>query len=77
MWLLATAYFVNKNPWYITLMVFGFIALILGITDLRSYKNKTATGKIQISRHLSNMMGVTIALVTADLVTSVNIQPVF
>lgn len=77
MWLLATAYFVNKNPRYITLMVFGFIALILGITDLRSYKNKTATGKIQISRHLTNMMGVTIALITADLVTSVNIQPVW
>ncbi|MFL2781298.1 MAG: hypothetical protein ACJZ9G_03650 [Rhodospirillales bacterium] len=77
MWLLAAVYFVNKNPQYITLMVFGFIAVILGYTDFRSYKNKTAIGKQRISRHLTNMMGGTIAVITAVLVTNVNIDPVW
>ena len=77
MWLLAAVYFVNKNPQYITLMVFGFIAVILGYTDFRSYKNKTAIGKQRISRHLTNMMGGTIAVITAVLVTNVNIEPIW
>ena len=77
MWLLAAVYFVSKNPQYITLMVFGFIAVILGYTDFRSYKNKTAIGKQRISRHLTNMMGGTIAVITAVLVTNVNIDPVW
>ena len=77
MWLLAAVYFVSKNPQYITLMVFGFIAVILGYTDFRSYKNKTAIGKQRISRHLTNMMGGTIAVITAVLVTNVNIEPIW
>ena len=77
MWLLAAIYFVNKNPQYITLMIFGLIAVILGYTDFRSYKNKTATGKQRISRHLTNMMGGTIAVITAFLVTNVNIEPIW
>ena len=77
MWLLAAVYFVSKNPQYITLLVFGFIAVILGYTDFRSYKNKTAIGKQRISRHLTNMMGGTIAVITAVLVTNVNIDPVW
>ncbi|PQM66384.1 MAG: hypothetical protein CML38_03265 [Rhodobacteraceae bacterium] len=77
MWLLAAVYFVSKNPQYITLLVFGFIAVTLGYTDFKSYKNKTAIGKQRISRHLTNMMGGTIAVITAVLVTNVNIEPVW
>ncbi len=36
-----------------------------------SYKHKTATGKERISRHLGNMMGGTIAVITAVLVDNV------
>lgn len=62
MWLLAAIYFMQDNSQYITLIVFGFLAMSLGYIDFSSYKNKTATGKQRIARHLSNMMGGTIAV---------------
>ena len=77
MWILAAIYFTNNNGQYIPLLVFGFLAIVLGRADFKSYKNKTATGKERIGRHLSNMMGGTIAVVTAVLVVNVNIEPVW
>ena len=77
MWCLATVYFLNINAQYITLAVFGFIAISLGYTDFRSYRNKSAIGKQRIARHLTNMLAGTIAVITAVLVTNVNIEPVF
>jgi hypothetical protein len=77
MWCLATVYFLNNNAQYITLAVFGFIAISLGYTDFRSYRNKSAIGKQRIARHLTNMLAGTIAVITAVLVTNVNIEPVF
>ena len=77
MWTLAANYFMNNNSQYITLLVFGFLAIILGYGDFKSYKNRTAIGKERIGRHLGNMMGGTIAVVTAVLVVNVNIEPVW
>ena len=77
MWCLATVYFMNNNTQYITLAVFGFIAISLGCADFRSYSNKSAIGKQRIARHLTNMLAGTIAVITAVLVTNVNIEPVF
>ncbi|MBM88829.1 MAG: hypothetical protein CMQ41_10675 [Gammaproteobacteria bacterium] len=77
MWALAIIYFTNDNSQYITLLVFGFIALALGCGDYISHKNKTAIGKGRIARHLTNMMAGTIAIVTAVLVVNVNIEPVW
>ena len=77
MWALAVIYFRNDNSQYITLLVFGFIALTLGYGDYRSYKNKTAIGKERIAKHLTNMMAGTIAVVTAVLVVNVNIEPIW
>ena len=77
MWALATIYFINDNSQYITLLVFGFIALALGYGDYRSHKNKSATGKERIAKHLTNMMAGTIAVVTAVLVVNVNIEPIW
>ena len=77
MWCLATLYFINNNTQSITLTVFGFIAISLGYADLRSYRNKSAIGKQRIARHLTNMLAGTIAVITAVLVTNVNIEPVF
>ena len=65
MWTLAAIYFLNDNAVNIVLLVFGFFAVSLGCADFRSYKNNSATGKERISRHLTNMMGGTIAVVTA------------
>ena len=77
MWFLALVYFMNNNSQYITLTVFGFIAVSLGYMDFRSYRNKSAIGKQRIARHLTNMLAGTIAVITAVLVTNVNIEPVF
>ncbi len=77
MWTLATIYFINDDSQYATLIVFGLLALALGSADFISYKNQTATGKERISRHLTNMMGGTIAVITAVLVVNVNIEPVW
>ena len=77
MWALAITYFISDNSQYITLLVFGFIALALGYGDYRSHKNKAATGKKRIAKHLTNMMAGTIAVITAVLVVNVNIEPIW
>ena len=75
MWVLAVFYSIENNSQYITLTVFGFLAIVLGYTDYIAYKRQEATGKKRIARHLSNMMGGTIAVVTAVLVVNVNTEP--
>ena len=77
MWVLATIYFLNSNTQYIVLLVFGFLSITLGYADFKNYKNESATGKERISRHLTNMMGGTIAVITAVLVVNVSIEPVW
>ena len=75
MWILAAIYFTNNNSQYIPLLVFGFIAIALGYADFKSHKNKTAIGKERLSRHLTNMLGGTIAVITAVLVVNVDLEP--
>ena len=75
MWILAAIYFLNSNPQYIVLLVFGFLAITLGYADFRSYKNNSAIGKKRISRHLTNMMRGTIAVITAVLVANPPFEP--
>ena len=75
MWILATIYILNSNPQYIVHLVFGFLAITLGYADFRSYKNNSAIGKKRISRHLTNMMGGTIAVITAVLVVNPPSEP--
>lgn len=77
MWILAAIYFGDNNTQYIVLLVFGLLAITLGHADLKSYRNRTAIGKERVSRHLTNMMGGTIAVVTAVLVVNVELEPVW
>ena len=77
MLILATIYFTNDNSQYIVLLVFGFLAVLLGHSNYKSHKNKTATGEKGIAKHLTNMMGCTIAVITAVLVVNVDIEPVW
>jgi hypothetical protein len=70
MWILAAIYFTNDNSQYIVLLVFGSLAVFLGYGDYKSHKDKTATGKERITKHLTNMMGGTIAVITAVLVVN-------
>ena len=75
MWILAAIYFTNNNSQYIPLIVFGFLAIALGYADFKSHKNKTAIGKERLSRHLTNMLGGTIAVITAVLAVNVDLEP--
>ena len=75
MWVLAVFYSIENNSQYITLSVFGFIAIALGYTDFKTYKQQEATGKKRIARHLTNMLAGTIAVVTAVLVVNVDMEP--
>ena len=75
MWLLAVLYFMDDNPNFIIPVVFGTLALALGFRDYRSHKNETAKGAQRIASHLSNMLGGTIAVITAVLVVNINMQP--
>ena len=77
MFFLGTNYFINNNSQYITLAVFGLIAISLGYTDFSNYRKKYAIGKQRIARHLTNMLAGTIAVITAVLVTNIHIEPVF
>ena len=56
-------------------MFFGFLASSFGYADLISYKNTTAKEKERISRHLTNMMGETIAVITAFVVINPPFDP--
>ncbi len=75
MWILAIIFFINNDSQFITLIVFGFLALFLGYGDFQTFKNQTATGKERIAKHLTNMMGGTIAVVTAVLVVNPPADP--
>lgn len=43
--------------------------------DYENYKGKTAIGKERIAKHLGNMLGGTIAVITSVLVVEVNLEP--
>ena len=75
MLILSAIFFTNDNSQYIVLIVFGFLASRLGYADLMSYTKNTATGKERISKHLTNMMGGTIAVITAVLVVNPPFEP--
>ena len=75
MWILAIIFFIDNNSQYITIIVFGFYALFLGYGDFQTFKNQTAIGKERIAKHLTNMMGGTIAVVTAVLVVNPPANP--
>ena len=75
MWILAIIFFIDNDSQFITLIVFGFLALFLGYGDFQTFKNQTAIGKERIAKHLTNKMGGTIAVVTAVLVVNPPTNP--
>ena len=75
MWILAIILFIDNDSQFITLIIFGFLALFLGYGDFQTFKNQTAIGKERIAKHLTNMMGATIAVVTAVLVVNPPTNP--
>ena len=77
MWILSILYFIDNNSQYIPLLVFGCVAGALGFADFKSYQNKKAIGQERIARHLTNMMGGTISVITAVLVVNMSVEPLW
>ena len=75
MWILAAFYLANENSQFIVLIVFGFLAISIGYADYKCHKDESATGKPRIAKHLTNMLGGTIAVVTAVLVVNPPFDP--
>ena len=77
MWVLSYSFYSAENGQWVTLLIFGAIATILGTTDAVTWSKQEATGKKRIARQLTNMMAGTIATVTAVLVVNVATNPVW
>ncbi len=60
---------------WVTLALFGTIALALSLADARFYRRAAVPRTRRISRHLTNMMAGTIATVTAVVVVNVDTEP--
>ena len=63
------------NDQWVTLVIFGLIALGLALADALYYRSQPRPYVRRISRHLTNMMAGTIATVTAVLVVNVATNP--
>ena len=75
MLILGLKYYFNYNTQFVTLLIFGSIALFLSYNDYVSFTKRNAAGKHRIVRHLTNMLAGTIAVITAFLVTNFRTEP--
>ena len=75
MWGYGGALFLRGDSQWVTLAVFGFIAVALSATDLRYHRAPARAGRQRIARHLTNMLAGTIATVTAVVVVNVETRP--
>ena len=66
---------VSGNSQWVTMTVFGAIAVGLGVADGLYHRQQRAAGGRRISRHLTNMLSGTIATITAVLVVNVETNP--
>ena len=77
MWGYAAVLASGGSSQWITMTLFGFIALALSLADVRFYRAASVRGTRRIARHLTNMLAGTIATVTAVLVVNVDTNPVW
>ena len=61
---------------WVTLLIFGGIAIALAVADAR-FHQRQPRGQIRIRRHLTNMLAGTIATVTAVTVVNIDLNPVW
>ncbi len=76
MWGFALVIGLQGSSQWITLLVFGGIALALSLADGR-FHWKQPGGARRVARHLTNMMAGTIATITAVTVVNVDMEPVW
>ncbi len=76
MWGYAVALGIYGSSQWVTLLIFGGIALALGLADARFHRSQPG-GQRRVARHLTNMMAGTIATITAVTVVNVDMEPVW
>ncbi len=74
MWGYAVVIGLNGDSQWVTLLVFGGIAVALSIVD-GQFHRKQPGGVRRVARHLTNMMAGAIATVTAVTVVNVDLEP--
>ncbi len=77
MWGYAATLCLRGDSQWVTMAVFGFIALALCAVDVRFHRAQRSSGRQRIARHLTNMLAGTIATVTAVMVVNVDTEPVW
>lgn len=75
MWAYAVILARGGDSQWVTITLFGLIALALSLADARFYRAANVRGPRRIARHLTNMMAGTIATVTAVVVVNVDTNP--
>ena len=76
MWVYAVMIALDGSSQWVTLLIFGGIAVALGAADARFHWTQPG-GQRRVSRHLTNMMAGTIATITAVTVVNVSMEPVW
>ena len=76
MWGYAVVVALDGSSQWITLVVFGGIAIALGLADAKFHRDQPG-GQRRVARHLTNMMAGTIATITAVTVVNVDMEPVW
>ena len=76
MWRYAVVLALDGNSHWITLAVFGWIAIVLGLVDAWFHWTQPG-GARRVARHLTNMMAGTIATITAVTVVNIDMEPVW
>ena len=82
MWGYAVVLALSGTGNWVTMLVFGAIAVALSVADGLFFKQGLSTGRrpaahLRIQRHLTNMMSGTIATITAVMVVNVSMNPVW
>ena len=77
MWGYAVVLMRGGSSQWITMALFGLIALALSLADVRFYLAANVRSARRIARHLTNMMAGTIATITAVVVVNVDTNPVW
>lgn len=76
MWGYAVVIALSGSSQWVTLLIFGAIAVALGLADARFHRRQPG-GALRVARHLTNMLAATIATVTAVTVVNVDLEPVW
>ena len=82
MWAYAAALRIGGDGQWVTMLLFGAIAVAMSLADVRFYRGagtirSAAAGGRRIRRHLTNMLAGTIATITAVTVVNIEMTPVW